>query len=84
MSLAISMILPMVETCGVLFTNTVSAVLAWGGFGYVKIPTVIGAMMPGSHNLSRLIFGRLLWLTIRYGDRLRAVVNVGFSTADNN
>ncbi|KDR82160.1 hypothetical protein GALMADRAFT_135523 [Galerina marginata CBS 339.88] len=26
----------------------------------------------------------LLWATIRYGERLRAVVNVGFSTADNN
>ncbi|KAH9483455.1 Itaconate transport protein [Psilocybe cubensis] len=26
----------------------------------------------------------LLWVTIRYGDRLRAVVDVGFSTADNN
>jgi hypothetical protein len=31
-----------------------------------------------------LHFDRLLWFTIRYGDRLRAVVDVGFSTADNN
>jgi len=26
----------------------------------------------------------LLWFTIEYGERLRAVVDVGFSTADNN
>lgn len=29
-------------------------------------------------------FSSLLWGTIRYGDRLRAVVDVGFSTAENN
>ena len=27
---------------------------------------------------------RLIWFTIKYGERLRAVVDVGFSTADNN
>ena len=30
------------------------------------------------------VFFRLLWFTIEYGERLRAVVDVGFSTADNN
>ena len=36
-SLSIAAILPMVQAYGVLFTNTVSAILAWGGFGYVEI-----------------------------------------------
>jgi hypothetical protein len=27
---------------------------------------------------------RLLWFAVAYGERLRAVVDVGFSTADNN
>jgi len=36
MSLSIAAILPMVEAYGVLFTNTVAAILAWGGFGYVE------------------------------------------------
>ena len=41
-SLSIAAILPMIETYGVLFTNTVSAILAWGGFGYVEFsPTFI-------------------------------------------
>jgi hypothetical protein len=74
----------MIETYGVLFTDTASAVLAWGGFGYVENPSVISTIMPSADNFSRLTFGRLLWLTIRYGDRLRAVMNVGFSTAENN
>jgi hypothetical protein len=37
MSLSIAAILPMIEAYGVLFTNTVAAILAWGGFGYVEI-----------------------------------------------
>ncbi|PPQ91937.1 hypothetical protein CVT25_000980 [Psilocybe cyanescens] len=59
MALAVAGILPMIDTYGVVVTNTVAAILAWIGF-------------------------ILLWGTIRYGDRLRAVVDVGFSTADNN
>ncbi|PPQ83211.1 Transporter [Psilocybe cyanescens] len=58
-ALAVAGVLPMINTYGVVVTNTVAAVLAWIGF-------------------------ILLWGTIRYGDRLRAVVDVGFSTADNN
>jgi len=59
LSIAVSVILPMIETYGLIVTNAVSALLAWIGFG-------------------------LLWFTIKYGDRLRGVVDVGFSTADNN
>jgi len=58
-AIAITMIFPMIETYGLVFTNTVSALLSWLGFG-------------------------LIWFTIKYGERLRAVVDVGFSTADNN
>jgi len=50
---------PMIETYGLVVTNTASALVAWLGFG-------------------------LLWFTVEYGERLRAVVDVGFSTADNN
>ena len=41
LSLAIAAILPMIEAYGVLFTNTVSAILAWGGFGYVEIHSLL-------------------------------------------
>ena len=83
MSLAIAAILPMIEAYGVLFTNAVSAILAWGAFGYVEIhPPLLSGW--SCRILFVLCFGRLLWFTISCGDRLRAVVDVGFSTADNN
>ncbi|KAF9009717.1 major facilitator superfamily domain-containing protein [Cyathus striatus] len=59
MSLSIAAILPMINTYGVVFTNTISAILAWIGFV-------------------------ILWATIRHGAQLRAIVDVGFSTANNN
>ena len=83
MSLSIAAILPMIEAYGVLFTNTAAAILAWGAFGYVETHVCyLGGHVIILHVLH--FNNRLLWLTIRYGDRLRAVVDVGFSTADNN
>jgi len=59
LSFAISGIIPMIDAYGVMVTNTVSAVVAWLGFG-------------------------LLWLTIQYGESLRAWCDIGFSTAEDN
>ncbi|KAJ6558447.1 MFS general substrate transporter [Mycena vulgaris] len=57
LSIAISGILPSISYFGLVVTNTVVGILAWGGF-------------------------LLLWLTIRYGDKMRAWVDVGYSTAE--
>ncbi|KAJ7287301.1 MFS general substrate transporter [Mycena rebaudengoi] len=57
LSLAISGILPSINYFGLVATNTVAGLLAWGGFG-------------------------LLLLTIRYGDKMRAWVAVGYSTIE--
>ncbi|KAF9447242.1 MFS general substrate transporter [Macrolepiota fuliginosa MF-IS2] len=59
LTFAIAGIMPMINTYGIVATNTLSAALAW-----------IGCMM--------------LALTIRYGDKMRAWVDVGYSNADNN
>jgi len=84
LSLSVAGILPTIEAYGVLLTNTISAILAWGAFGYVPYFTQ-SCFVAGRVMISCVFdFGRLLWFTIRYGDRLRAVVDVGFSTADNN
>ncbi|KAH9890473.1 MFS general substrate transporter [Cubamyces lactineus] len=48
-------ILPLINTIGVAATDTLFAVIAWGGFA-------------------------LIVLTIRYGDRMRAWVDVGYTT----
>jgi len=58
-SLATSLLLPMIENVGVVVTNSIAAVLAWIGFC-------------------------ALWCVIRYGDRMRAYVDVGFSTLRDN
>ena len=80
-SLSIAAILPMIEAYRVMFTNTVSAMLAWGAFGYVEShPPLLSER--SYCNLTCFTFRRLLWFMISYGHRLRAVVDVGFSTAD--
>ncbi|KAL0950900.1 hypothetical protein HGRIS_007659 [Hohenbuehelia grisea] len=56
---SVSLIIPSINTLGVLATNTISALLAWVGFG-------------------------MIWACIKYGDRMRAWIDVGYSTADNN
>ncbi|KAI0085893.1 major facilitator superfamily domain-containing protein [Irpex rosettiformis] len=56
---SVVLILPAIETFGVLATNTAIAVLCWIGFTFT---------------LS----------TIKYGDRMRAWVDLGFSTVENN
>jgi len=58
-ALSTSLLLPMIETVGVVTTNSIAAVLAWIGFF-------------------------ALWSVIRYGDRMRAYVDVGFSTLRDN
>jgi hypothetical protein len=76
MSLAIAGILPLINLIGVAATNTLSAFLALLGFG-------LGFALIFS-SISNMFLIRLLWFTIRYGDRMRAWVDVGYSTAENN
>ena len=52
-------ILPLINTIGVVATDTLFAAIAWLGYG-------------------------MFVLTIRYGDRMRAWVDVGYSTVRNN
>lgn len=83
MSFAISGILPSVERYGMLATNAGAAAMAWVGFLYVSLPDyefcITDAIRARVWVVSRLIAG-----TIRYGERMRAVVDIGFSTAENN
>ncbi|KAF8803996.1 MFS general substrate transporter [Phlegmacium glaucopus] len=63
--------------CSLLISIAFSGILPMiGTYGLVVTNTA-------SALLAWLGFG-LLWFTIEYGERLRAVVDVGFSTADNN
>ncbi|KXN87018.1 putative transporter AQR1 [Leucoagaricus sp. SymC.cos] len=56
LTFAIAGVMPMMDAYGMLFTNTISALLAWIGFV-------------------------LLAMTVKYGEQMRAWVDVGYSTA---
>ncbi|KAJ3511711.1 hypothetical protein NLJ89_g3941 [Agrocybe chaxingu] len=78
MSIAVALILPMVEMYGAAITDTIAATLSWIGFGRVFFFLHIGEQKAEANA------PRFLWMTIAYGDRLRSMVDVGFSTAYNN
>ena len=64
-------ILPMIDNFGPLVTNVVSGLLSLVGFGYVSHPC---------HHPNTLLTNlviRFLWVTIRYGEQLRAWGKVG-------
>ncbi|KAL0950956.1 hypothetical protein HGRIS_007707 [Hohenbuehelia grisea] len=56
---SVTLIIPSINTLGVLATNVISAFLAWLGF-------------------------IMIWACIKYGDRMRAWIDVGYSTAEDN
>ena len=73
-------ILPAINTFGVLATNTAVALLCWIGFTYVFLPPLRSTLSGGAD----LGFDRFTLSTIKYGDRMRAWVDLGFSTVANN
>ena len=67
----------MINAFGILNVYIAIAILAWLAFGLV--PTHISCFS--------LIFTsccRLIWTIIRYGDRMRAYVDIGFTNDTNN
>ncbi|KAF9554261.1 MFS general substrate transporter [Agrocybe pediades] len=79
-----------------MHSRSAEAMAAGMGFRNVIMALCIAGVLPMIENygvvvtdtlsaVAAWVFGfGLLWVTIRYGERLRAVVDVGFSTADNN
>lgn len=76
LALGVSGILPALERFGLLATYTAAAILSWLAFGYVS-------RICSPENLM-LIRHRLLLVTIKYGDRMRAWIDVGYSTPATN
>lgn len=75
MALITALILPSIDTLGVLVTDTMSAISAWVGFAYVTHRIIVSLYLK--------CYLRLILATIRYGDRMRAWVDVGFSNIRN-
>ena len=73
------MILPLILRFGVLMTNALVAVFTLSSALYVQIFIYVYRL-----HTDEVFCDRSLWLTIHYGDRMRAWNDVGFSTAADN
>ena len=83
-ALAVAATLPMIEAYGILVTHALCAILVWISFVYVvfslkKKKSKIGLLIM----IFRDIYSGL-WYVIKYGDQMRAWVDVGFSTAEDH
>ena len=65
---------PLINSIGVTATNTLFAIVAWLGYGCVCNTSC------GVFTLSSMLF-RMILFTIRYGDRMRAWVDIGYTTS---
>jgi hypothetical protein len=79
-ALAVAVTLPMIDTYGILLTHTLCAVSVWISFVYV----VILKRKRKEKSLLIITSDSGLGFIIKYGGQMRAWVDVGFSTAENN
>lgn len=71
--------LPLINKVGVAWTDTIFAALAWVSYGCVRHLTLTFSEVPRSFMTCRMIL-----FTIKYGDRMRAWVDIGYSTIRDN
>ena len=76
-ALAVAATLPMINAYGILVTNALCAVLVWISFVYVIV-------LKKKRMLIMNVFDSGLCYVIKYGDQMRAWIDVGFSTAENH
>ena len=69
-------IMPLVQSIGPLATDAIAAGLAWLSFMSVFFCLFM-------NNLCSFVNSALV-VTIKYGDRMRAWIDVGYSTAEEN
>jgi hypothetical protein len=77
-ALAVAVTLPMIDTYGILVTNALCAVLVWISFMYVD------RSERKKKKLIIMTFDSGLYYVIKYGDQMRAWIDVGYSTAENH
>ena len=75
-ALSVAATLPMIDVYGILATHALCAVLVWISFVYVVLKKITKLLI--------LKFDSGLYYVIKYGDQMRAWVDVEFSTAENH
>jgi hypothetical protein len=81
LSVAIVPILVLTELIGAGWTNTLSSALSFVG---LWCAVVVLLYTPSALTLCLVPSLRLLVLTIKYGEEMRAWVDIGYSTAEIN
>ena len=78
-ALAVAVTLPMIDAYGLLATHALCAILLWMSFVYV----VVLKKKKTTKSLI-MIFDSGFCCVIKYGEQMRAWVDVGFSNAENH
>jgi hypothetical protein len=79
LAISIAGILPLVEIYGVLAADIVGAIFGWISFGFVLVSRSFSLLVTDAQD-----FDRMLLFTIHNGAWLRGLVDVGFSTENDN
>jgi hypothetical protein len=82
LSAVTALVIPSIERVGVAWTDIIAAVLAVIGQGWVSL--FHRKIWDADMEPLQIFFRRIVFLTIRYGDRMRASIDIGFSTMENN
>jgi hypothetical protein len=80
-AIIVAVSLPMIDTYGIFLTNALCAVLVWISFRYVFVSE---KQTPRVFADSEDLFKSGLYYIIKYGDEMRAWVDIGFSTIEDN
>ena len=73
--MAVAVILPMINVYGIVVSYVLSALLIWISYGYVVVPK------KNEMKLLLMTSNSGLYSIIKYGDQMRARVDIGFSSA---
>ena len=78
-ALTVAVTLPMIDVYGAAVTYLLCAVLIWISYGYVVLPTKSQKL-----DLLIMIYESVLYYIIKYGDEMRAGIDIGSSAVENN
>jgi hypothetical protein len=77
----VAVILPMIDAYGAAMTYLLCAILIWTSYGYV----IISGEKKGKQMDSLIMtFDSGLYYIIKYGDQMRAGIDIGFLAVENN
>ena len=81
-AMTVAVTLPMIYTYGIAVSYTLCAVLIWVSYRYVIVPEK--KKKKGVAGVNDISKNSGLYYVIKYGDEMRAWVDIGFSSIEDN